>query len=110
MPLTSEKQESNQIIFREITVKNWLKKKKACPPKKSGFYLKLCKVFRGLALRNSTYRAATSAGTAVNTSVRVDLVLAVALSDCAYRALASAGTAADARTRNNICHWKSTSY
>ncbi len=65
--------------------------------------------FRKLALRDSTYRAGTSAGTAVNASVSVDYVLAVTLGDCAYRALTCAGTAADASARNYVCHGNSTS-
>ena len=65
--------------------------------------------FRKLALRDSTYRASTSAGTAVNASVSVDYVLAVTLGDCAYRALTCAGTAADASARNYVCHGNSTS-
>ena len=62
-----------------------------------------------LALRNRTYRAGACAGTAIDASIRVDLVLAVALSDRAYRALARAGTAADACATDNICHWYCTS-
>ena len=55
-----------------------------------------------LALRDSAYRASTSASAAINTSVSVDDVLTVALRDSAYRALTCAGTAADATASNYI--------
>ena len=60
-------------------------------------------------INESTYRAAASTGTAVNASVSVDLVLAVALSDSANRALASARAAHNAAATDNICHWYCTS-
>lgn len=62
-----------------------------------------------LALRNRAYRAGTCTAAAIDASIRVDLVLAVALSDRAYRALARAGTTADACATDNICHWYCTS-
>ena len=58
-----------------------------------------------LALRDSAYRAGTCTGTAIYTSISVDLVLAIALSDCTYRALASARAAHNAAATDNICHW-----
>ena len=61
------------------------------------------------ALRDCANRASASASAAVNTSVRVDDVLAVALRNRANRALTCAGTAADASARNYVCHGKSTS-
>jgi hypothetical protein len=57
-----------------------------------------------LCLLNSTSRACTSAGTAIDAGISVDLVLAISLSDSSYRALASAGAAAYACIVNYICH------
>ena len=82
-------------------------KKPLCTDREVSHFFQIS--FRKLALRDSTYGASTSAGTAVNASVSVDYVLAVTLGDCAYRALTCAGTAADASARNYVCHGNSTS-
>ena len=56
------------------------------------------------ALRNSASRAGCFAGAALQTKIRIDLVLAITLRNCTYRALAFAGTAREALITNYICH------
>ena len=98
-------QEANYKIHPHHTRIILWKKEKSLSPKRAGFYLIQSK----LALRNCAYWAAASAGTTIYTSIWVDLVLAVTLSDSADRAFTNTRTAADARTRNYVCHKKSTS-
>ena len=57
----------------------------------------------------SLNRADTGTGTAVNTDVCVDHVLAIAFGDRADGAFTFAGTARDAIIGNNICHFRFTS-
>ena len=56
------------------------------------------------ALRNSASRAGRFAGAALQTKIRIDLVLAITLGDCTYRALTFAGTARETLITNYICH------
>lgn len=52
----------------------------------------------------SANRAGACTSAAINASVSVDNILAVALRDSAYRTSISASAASDALVRNYICH------
>jgi len=57
------------------------------------------------SLRDSAYRAGACAGSAVDASISIDVVLGVALRNSAYRAALSTGTTRNAGIRNLICHY-----
>ena len=62
--------------------------------------------FPELLLYDRTGRARSSAGTAAEARIRVDLVLILTLADSAYRALTGASAALNATVIDNKCHCK----